>query len=714
MSEGKDESGQSTEGGNSTLGEASFNGASDPSAQLLAGGVSSPVRKEKHKRGCQCPFKGCSVTTRKDKMGTHAFKFHLPSCFVSDDPSDKWHLKHDVRADALIALSKLLRVNGVLGLFHLLVNRWSSVKTRIPPGLAGVMGGLCEEQGWPIPSTFYLSPPNSPAVLLHWRPLLFLVGLLSKKDQQSFKARFSFRKRSPATVTPASASTTRAATGGLEPSSGGQVPPVAQASIAVPPTIVGQEPSSESQVPSIKMEAAPIASPAPMQIDAQIASPIAGQESSQQDQVPQAKQPNAPIATLHLEGAPSATLSTVVGLESSQNDQVPSTNAPIAASHPIAISHPGQVQAVSRETQVGPRMLVSHAPIATRPPGIPNHPNGGQVMPGAPFLPAPIATRPPGIPNHPNGGQVMPGAPRLTAPIAMPPVGCAPNLRPITLTQSSGQPVRPQIAVPDAFDAHFHPDRLSACSNGQGLIAPEVPVNLIGGVKNFCDPETFHMVPPESDPWFVAIGIHPKQAGSYPADAFAFLEQALASRRVSGISEVGLDYDTNSRTWNAQWRLLNKILSLGTLGYVLITHIRGPQSNPGLTKRAYREAFYQFRLHCSVFQRIHLHCFSGDVDTMVEWLQAFPNCFVSFSGLVARFSPEQLSAVRQCPRQRLLLETDSPYLSVRPGKVNTPAHIGEVARCVAQIRGEPVEVLLRAACENGRRLYVGKDLPLEL
>ena len=92
---------------------------------------------------------------------------------------------------------------------------------------------------------------------------------------------------------------------------------------------------------------------------------------------------------------------------------------------------------------------------------------------------------------------------------------------------------------------------------------------------------------------------------------------------------------------------------------------------------------------------------------MVEdWLEEFPNTYFGFTARVTSFNQEQRDGVRAVPEDRILLETDSPYMPThRNVRVNTPAYIGDVAESVALIRGVPWRELLVTTVTNGQNLY---------
>ncbi|XP_063955190.1 uncharacterized protein LOC135154056 [Lytechinus pictus] len=605
----------------------------------IAGTPLSPSRKVgRVKRGIMCPFRGCKVVLRRDKLANHSFRFHLPLCFKMES-SESWQKMRGLRINALFTLSQELGVRGLIGLFDFLFKRWNcSIKTQFQLELVDDMIHLSREYGWHIPPRFNLSPPNSPAILIHWRPLLFLVGQLPRTRQIWFKNRFSVLS----------------------------VPSIKKEQVP-PPQECQHKPATQS---------APIAAP-----------PVVRTCSSE---IPIAHSQSAPIAM---------TIPASAGVATSTSPARPA---------PIAMTIPASAGVATSTSLARPAPIAMTIPVST---GV-----ATSTLPVMPSRSAPIAMT---IPASAGVATSISAAmPSRSAPIAM----TIPASAGVATSIPAAMPSRSApiaMSGPDesgpaltAFDAHYHPDRLSAHLGHvteEQLAPPRVPVRVIGGVMNFCDPGTYSQMPRlVGHPWHLAIGIHPSRAGTYTADDFAYLEQTLSSRRVSGISEVGLDYNLDPSTWDSQMRLLNRILELGTLGYVLIMHIRGPKGNPDLTRLVYRKVFKQVRLYCSVYQRIHLHSFSGDLETMNEWVSNFPKCYVSFSGLLRVFTSDQLSALRHCPSERLLIETDSPYLPLRTNVgVNTPNYIGDIAAAIAEIRNVPLKEILQRTSRNCRLLYLG-------
>jgi TatD DNase family protein len=100
-----------------------------------------------------------------------------------------------------------------------------------------------------------------------------------------------------------------------------------------------------------------------------------------------------------------------------------------------------------------------------------------------------------------------------------------------------------------------------------------------------------------------------------------------------------------------------------------------------------------------------LHCFSGGSELLDVGLEA--GWYVGFAGMVSFRGFQGRDLLRTVPSDRLLIETDSPYLAPVPhrGKRNEPAHVVRVAEVVAQLRDEPLDAVARATAANARTLY---------
>jgi len=101
-----------------------------------------------------------------------------------------------------------------------------------------------------------------------------------------------------------------------------------------------------------------------------------------------------------------------------------------------------------------------------------------------------------------------------------------------------------------------------------------------------------------------------------------------------------------------------------------------------------------------------VHCFGGTAVDVREWISAFRNCFFGFTASVAYFSKDQLQGLREVPLDKILVETDSPYLPPLPDVLcNTPAFIGNVGHLVSERKGVEYETIMHWSYENARKLY---------
>jgi TatD DNase family protein len=201
---------------------------------------------------------------------------------------------------------------------------------------------------------------------------------------------------------------------------------------------------------------------------------------------------------------------------------------------------------------------------------------------------------------------------------------------------------------------------------------------------------------------FAAVGIHPNDTGGATPEQFERLEEiARSGERVVAIGETGLDYYRDRSPADRQELALRRHARLaGTLGKALIVHDR----------QAHREVMDVLAEECSGDFPVIMHCFSGGEDVLSECIER--GYYVSFAGPVTfkkNDEARRLSAL--VPLDRLLAETDSPFLSPEPfrGKPNTPARVRLVAETLARVRGLPLEEFECVLAENTARAF-GTDL----
>lgn len=193
------------------------------------------------------------------------------------------------------------------------------------------------------------------------------------------------------------------------------------------------------------------------------------------------------------------------------------------------------------------------------------------------------------------------------------------------------------------------------------------------------------------------VGVHPHDAKTWTEETPAALLGWLGEKRIVGIGEIGLDYFYDLSPRDVQKEVLVRQLHLAREADApVVFHVRDAHGDMLDVLRAHRAG-----LPAGV-----LHCYSGSVESAREYLNM--GFYLSFAGPVTFKNATNLKeAARYCPADRLLVETDSPYLSPAPmrGKRNEPAYVRYVADVVAEIRNVDVETLAQTAFDNTCRLF---------
>ena len=206
------------------------------------------------------------------------------------------------------------------------------------------------------------------------------------------------------------------------------------------------------------------------------------------------------------------------------------------------------------------------------------------------------------------------------------------------------------------------------------------------------------------DDVFCSVGTHPHNAAEEPdVPAAAFIE-AASHPKVVAIGEAGLDfhYDKSPRdVQEAGFR--TQIAAARETGLPLVIHSREAEAD---TERVLREETMNGR-----FDAI-LHCFSSGPDLARAGVEM--GLYVSFSGILTfKRSDELREIAAQVPADRLLVETDAPYLAPVPyrGKRNEPAYVAHTAAVLAETRGVTVDEIARQTTENFFRLFAKVPAP---
>ncbi|XP_052795182.1 putative deoxyribonuclease TATDN2 [Mya arenaria] len=117
------------------------------------------------------------------------------------------------------------------------------------------------------------------------------------------------------------------------------------------------------------------------------------------------------------------------------------------------------------------------------------------------------------------------------------------------------------------------------------------------------------------------------------------------------------------------------------------------------------QLLYMLKGRVQPSQRIHLHCFMGDRETVDLWVMEFPNVCFGYTSLIASCSEAAKEALLALDLSRLLLETYAPFFKAKGAKLGSPLHLGTMANAMARYRSESWQEILQLACSNGKRLY---------
>ena len=249
------------------------------------------------------------------------------------------------------------------------------------------------------------------------------------------------------------------------------------------------------------------------------------------------------------------------------------------------------------------------------------------------------------------------------------------------------------------FDTHAHYDDEAFDADRETLLAsmPEHGVGLI--LDPGCDLESSRRAVELARTYphvYAAVGWHPENCAPYTEDSLDALRAWAREPKVVAIGEIGLDYyweQNPPREW--QQRVFRDQLALAQeLDLPVIVHDREAHAD----SLAIVQEFPAVR---GVF-----HCFSGSVEMARELLRR--GWYLGFDGPITyKNAVKALDVIAACPTDRMLLETDSPYLSPVPnrGKRNDSRNLPYIAARIAEIKSMTTEEVAEVTLQNGKQLF---------
>lgn len=195
---------------------------------------------------------------------------------------------------------------------------------------------------------------------------------------------------------------------------------------------------------------------------------------------------------------------------------------------------------------------------------------------------------------------------------------------------------------------------------------------------------------------YAMIGIYPSEAKTYTKEVEDRMIELAKNHKVKAVGEIGLDYYWDKSFVDLQKEVyVKQILLANKLNLPIVIHDR----------EAHKDA-YDLLLEYNQSSKALFHCFSGSVEFMRECVKK--GWYIALGGVVTFKNAVKMKDVaREIPLDKLVLETDSPYLTPVPfrGKPNTPAYVRYVAEEIANLRQIPLNELIDITTNNAERFF---------
>jgi TatD DNase family protein len=254
----------------------------------------------------------------------------------------------------------------------------------------------------------------------------------------------------------------------------------------------------------------------------------------------------------------------------------------------------------------------------------------------------------------------------------------------------------------ELFDTHFHyyDKEQTPREYYESIKTPELKYLLAAG-GNFTESQTARSFAEEIENSWFAAGVHPHSAAEFE-DIKAF-DEFKGHAKLAAVGEIGLDYFYDNSPRKIQRVVMEQFLALA-LQWELpaIIHLRDADGKFD----AYADGLAMLKDFASDSGRFVVHCFSGTPGWAEKFLEL--GAFLGVTGIVTFPRAVNIRETLQViPDERLVIETDSPYLAPVPyrGKANNPGYIIKVAEKIAAERGRSVEEIAELTTANGLRLF---------
>ena len=249
------------------------------------------------------------------------------------------------------------------------------------------------------------------------------------------------------------------------------------------------------------------------------------------------------------------------------------------------------------------------------------------------------------------------------------------------------------------FESHAHYDSQQFDEDRDELLK-SMPENGVGTIINSganWDSVTEVVELAQKYPYvYAAVGMHPDEVGDLNEERFAYLKSQCQKDKVVAVGEIGLDYYWDNESHDVQKKWFIRQLDLAReLDLPVIIHSRDAAAD---TLEIMKE-------HGRGLRGV-IHCFSYSIELAREYLKM--GFYIGIGGVVTFKNGKKLKEIAQeIPLDRILLETDCPYLAPVPvrGKRNSSIYISYIAEEIANLKGISYEEVVAQTEQNGKKLF---------
>lgn len=247
------------------------------------------------------------------------------------------------------------------------------------------------------------------------------------------------------------------------------------------------------------------------------------------------------------------------------------------------------------------------------------------------------------------------------------------------------------------IDTHAHLNDEKLLPRAKEIISNDYLNEIIVPGYDFESSKTALALAKEHKKVYATLGCHPHDAETFSEEEYLFYKENAKDDKVVAIGEIGLDYYRDLSPREVQKEVFKKQIKLANeVSLPVVLHVRD----------AYKDTLdILTEMKEELKNGVLLHCYSGSRELVREFSKF--DAYFAFGGAVTYNGANKGDIIRSVPQDRLLLETDCPYMTPVPkrGKVNEPKYIEYTAEFIAKILEIKVDELEKLTMQNARRFF---------